>query len=53
LFLLLFLIQFVMMWLCGAFFLLAAFAASGIPTANLGHNLSCFLVRAGTSFARG
>ena len=37
--------QFVMMWLTGAAILLAAFAATNIPTANLGHNLSCFLVR--------
>jgi len=36
--------QFVIMWLTGAAFLLGAFACTAIPTANLGHNLSCFLV---------
>ena len=36
--------KFVIMWLTGAASLLAAFAATNIPTANLGHNLSCFLV---------
>ena len=36
--------QFVVMWLTGALFLLVAFWMSSIPTANLGHNLSCYLV---------
>jgi len=36
--------QFVIMWLMGASLLVGAFAATGLPTANLGHNLSCFLV---------
>lgn len=36
--------QFVMMWVTGASFLLVAFLLSNIPTANLGHNLSCYLV---------
>jgi Derlin-2/3 len=36
--------QFVIMWVTGAAFLLAAFACTALPTAHLGHNLSCFLV---------